>query len=169
MLTFLRKKGAASQFWYRSTGSHSVCDTFPCWASCLCPLSVPDQLSTPPRRMPACHHVFPARQVRYCVIKSFTHMLQVTDVDQPPYLRNPWCDFSPTIIFRDIDKHFGLCFQLSSSKMCVYMSFINRRELLLNPLDFLPRAAPCPPLLISTAPKRPPKTHSEHCSPEQAR
>lgn len=62
---------------------HSVCDIFPCRVPFLCPLSVPDQLSTPPLRMPACHHVFSTKQVRYCAIKSFTHVLQVIDIDKP--------------------------------------------------------------------------------------
>lgn len=65
---------------------HSVCDILPRWVPFLCPLSVPDQLSTPPLRMPACHHVFPTKQVRYCIIKSFTHMLQVIDIDEYSHL-----------------------------------------------------------------------------------
>ncbi|XP_044052669.1 PDZ and LIM domain protein 5a isoform X14 [Siniperca chuatsi] len=45
-----------------------------------------------------------------------------------------------------------------------------RRELLSSPLDFLPRAAPCPPPLTPSAPKQPTRnTHAEHCSPVQAR
>ncbi|XP_075881783.1 PDZ and LIM domain protein 5-like isoform X2 [Nelusetta ayraudi] len=45
-----------------------------------------------------------------------------------------------------------------------------RRELLLKPLDFLPRAAPRPPCLTSSAPQTvAPRTHNEGCSPEQAR
>ncbi|XP_074493919.1 PDZ and LIM domain protein 5a isoform X2 [Sebastes fasciatus] len=45
-----------------------------------------------------------------------------------------------------------------------------RRELLSSPLDFLPRAAPCPPPLTPSAPKQStPNTHPEHRSPVQAR
>lgn len=147
---------------------YSVGD-FPCWVAFLCPPSVPDQLSTPPLRMPACHHVFSTKQVRYCVIKSFTHVLQVIDTDKNRRLtyETLGMTFFPTFSLDILIKHFGLCFQ--SSEMCVYISFINRRELLLNPLDFLPRAVPCPSLLFSTALKQPPKPHSEHCSLDQAR
>ncbi|GLD71410.1 PDZ and LIM domain protein 5a isoform X1 [Lates japonicus] len=42
-----------------------------------------------------------------------------------------------------------------------------RRELLLSPLDFLPRAAPCPPPLTPSAPTR--QTYTECRSPVQAR
>nr|XP_046243519.1 PDZ and LIM domain protein 5a isoform X3 [Scatophagus argus] len=44
-----------------------------------------------------------------------------------------------------------------------------RRELLLSPLDFLPRAAPPPPPLTPSAPKQPTQnTNAEHHSPVQA-
>ncbi|XP_044229115.1 PDZ and LIM domain protein 5a isoform X4 [Thunnus albacares] len=45
-----------------------------------------------------------------------------------------------------------------------------RRELLSCPLDFLPRAAPCPPPLTPSAPKQPTQNiNTECCSPFQAR
>ncbi len=107
------------------------------------------------------------------VVKLFTQMLQVLQISSP-YCHKA-AKLSETMLFLLFQyissRHFiSLLSSVFLSCLMLLCIFVTRRELLSNPMDFLPRAAPCPPPLTPSAPKQSPRhTNTEHSGPVQAR
>lgn len=164
--TFPLRKGAESCFvfflpslWFSPPPNHPETSL-----TSVCPIFVLPSLPNT-SQMPTCLSICHKKPVRYCGCVELclhvaveTHWLELFTCVTP----------AVTWSMRDtLASVFSACLPKC---VCVCVLLMNRRELLLKPLDFLPRAAPRPPCLTSSAPQTvAPRTHDKGCSPDQAR